>query len=1239
MTVGMRGLSVSTIVAVLGAAALSAALLVACVHGPSQTIASAADAIPEHPDYNWDVRPILSQNCFSCHGAGVQKAGLRLDVAKVAFAEIPDDQGKHAIVPGNPKKSELIRRITSDDLDYRMPPKQTHKVLSPREVAILQRWIQQGAKYKEHWAYIPPKVVTPARSRWDDRAVNPIDRYVFARLEKEGLEPSPEADRETLINRVTLDLTGLPPSLAEVDAFVADKRPDAYERVVDRLLASRAYAERQTNVWLDVARYADSDGYLNDGEGRFQHPYRDWLITAFQRNMPYDQFVTWQLAGDKLPNPTREQILATAFTRAGKKSNEGGIIDEEYRVEYVNERAELVGKAFLGLTVGCAKCHDHKYDVISQADYYSMGGFFNSIDERGIHSAGGRATPMGPTLAWPTPKQARDQAAAYLAISAKQAQYQAVLDAARKADAARIDALMRAPVAQRAAFVKAAGDASLQAYYPLDTGYKASFEPLMIDPTPPFGAPPKEVAAGLRGGAPHRPPPGASAKLIKASFSPSGGPSAGPPGPHHGPPPGVRPGMTKPGGPGGATFGPPPGAGGARPGPGAGPAAGAPPPVDPDMPRVAGNEVNKALLDEVAKGLKVGNALAILKRQLMVGLKAEQLYWTPSGLPGGKPGFINNVTLVDGVKGKAVLLNDSVVGFDMGVGQFERTQPYTLDLWVKLRADKPYDEATIVYNTGAKGSSGYELMLRDNYLQYNIVHAAPYNMLSIESLRPLPRGQWIHLTSTYDGDSRADGMKLYVNGQPLPTQVLHDHLTGTAKARGGNSQLGSYYGLAFGKTFGRLELKGSALDEMRVFTRALTPIEVAYLHNPATLNTTAPDAVRAQLIDIAAAQDPKVAAAWEALRQAREAEQQVEAPIYQMMVLGDAPTPRKNYVLDHGVYNQYRQEVPTQALPRVFPWRADLPRDRLGLTQWLFDPKQPLTSRVYVNRMWQGHFGTGIVDTVEDFGTQGSNPTHPELLDWLAVEFIRSGWDIKHMHKLMVMSATYRQSSNITPVLRERDPGNRLLARGPRYRMPAEMIRDNALFASGLLVDKPGGDSVFPYQPPGVWDSTGVGVHIYPTDVPADQMHRRTMYTFMKRNALFPSLMVFDMADRNGSQVVRKISNTPLQALVLLNDTQYLEAYRKLAERALDATPDRDTQIVDMFRLVTRRRPSPVELAALKDYREAEIARLAKTPADAKKLIAVGVAPSDPKIDTIQLAAMTMVTAAVMNTPDAYSLR
>jgi len=344
-------------------------------------------------------------------------------------------------------------------------------------------------------------------------------------------------------------------------------------------------------------------------------------------------------------------------------------------------------------------------------------------------------------------------------------------------------------------------------------------------------------------------------------------------------------------------------------------------------------------------------------------------------------------------------------------------------------------------------------------------------------------------------------------------------------------------------------------------------------------------------------------------------------------------------VLDRGVYNAYLKEVKPQGLPRVFPWNEKLPRDRLGLAQWLMDPKNPLTSRVYVNRMWQSHFGTGIVQTVEDFGTQGTNPSHPELLDYLAVEFIKSGWDIKHLHKLMVMSATYRQDSTISPGNLEKDPRNILVERGPRFRMPAEVIRDNVLMASGLLLKQLGGDSVFPYAPPAIWYGVATGVTVYPTNVPDDQMHRRSMYTYVKRNAPVANLDVFDMPDRNNASVIRPISNTPLQGLVMLNDTQFMEAYRKLSERVLSSSVDEDQQLTTLWRLAVRRAPRSAELAAARKLLHAEQERMKARPAKAKELLAIGVSPVDPKADPVKLAAMTVVTAGVMNTPDAYTLR
>ena len=1114
-------------------------------------------------DYNWDVRPILSQNCFRCHGraASTRKAGLRLDVAQNAYGELPESPGKHAIVPGHPDDSELVRRITSQDPDERMPPKEAHKVLSAAEIATLVKWIEQGAQFKRHWAYITPALVAPKRSAFDNRAVNEIDRYVLAKLEKEKLAPAEPADRETLINRATLDLTGLPPTLEEVDAFVADTRLNAYERLVDRLLGTPAYAERMAEMWLDVGRYGDSDGYLNDGTGRLLHPYRDWVIAAFARNVSYKDFVTWQVAGDLLPHPTTEQLLATSFLRMGKRNNEGGIIDEEFRVEYVNERAELMGKAFMGLTVGCARCHDHKYDVISQAEYYRLGGYFNSIDERGIHSESSNGAPMGPTLAWPTPKQAAALQAAHAITEAKTRDYAATLAAARKDADVRARALAQADVAD---MVAKSIDAGVEAYYPLDSTYVASVESLMIGP--------KSGADFGRRGLRNSPEDDVEGKQEL-------------------------------------------------------------------LGHLAAEDLAQAFRDAVKTGFVFHNPIAITRRQLPIGLKAEQLRWTPSGLPGGAPGAVNNGTFIDGVKGSAVLLNDTVGFAAKDVGRYERTQEFSLDLWIKLRTGEPYDFVDVLYNQGFSGSSGYELALDENRLQFNLAHQAPYNMLSVQTTESLPAEKWIHVSATYDGSSRAAGMNIYLDGVPARIDVYRDHLTRSTLPRGGHSLYSSYYGLAFGKRFQVNEFKGGALDEIRVFRKALNPLEVRYLHDPTQLATVAASVMRQHIGVLLADQDARVIAGKAEVRNAVETEMRVETAIPQLMITRDAPRARPTYILERGLYNQRGKQVQPGVPERVFASKHALAPNRKGLVDWLFDADNPLTARVFVNRLWQMHFGSGIVDTVEDFGTQGSNPTNPALLDWLAIELVKSGWDVRHMQKLIVMSATYRQSSKVSKELAQRDPRNVLLARGPRYRLPAEAIRDGALFASGLLVTKVGGDSVFPYQPPRVWEGSSPGLNLYPQTVPQDEYHRRTMYTFFKRNAPPPALMVFDMADRNASTVARKVSSTPLQALVLLNDPQYMEAYRKMAERVMHLSTDPSGQVVTLFRLATRRHPLPTELALLTKYRDAQIAHMTDARDDVAKLMDIGVAPADTTLDQTQVAALTMVAAAVMNSPDAYTLR
>jgi hypothetical protein len=508
-------------------------------------------------------------------------------------------------------------------------------------------------------------------------------------------------------------------------------------------------------------------------------------------------------------------------------------------------------------------------------------------------------------------------------------------------------------------------------------------------------------------------------------------------------------------------------------------------------------------------------------------------------------------------------------------------------------------------------------------------------MLSVITRQAVPVNEWVHLTVTYDGSSRADGIRIYWNGQPSDVEIQRDNLTQSILPTGYAAVFDQFVGFAFGKRFRVTSLVGGAIDEVRVFKRALTPIEVQLLHNDIA-NLQSADALTEWVV----ARDARLVSAKQRLAEAREAHNQIVTLVPQVLVMGDTPKPRPTYMLSRGLYNARVEEVQPEALSQIFKWDTSLPRNRLGFAQWLLDPRHPLTARVFVNRLWMLQFGKGLVDTPEDFGSQGSIPTHPELLDWLALRFIKSGWDVKAMQKLIVMSATYRQSSNAGDAILAKDPENKLLARGVRQRMPAEMIRDSVLAASGLLVRQIGGPSVYPYQPEGIWEAIG-SFYPYPKpdEVPPSNHHRRTLYTFVKRNAPHPGLAVFDFPDRNVGAASRKISNSPLQALALLNDPQYVETYRVLATRALRASVDRGQQLALVFRLAVRRKATAAELETIQRYYDAEIARFTVAPDDAKAFVSIGVTPLDPQLDVIQLAALTNVVAAVMNTPDAYSLR
>ena len=803
-------------------------------------------------DFTRDIRPILSEKCFYCHGPDSSKrqAGLRLDSAEGAYASY--DNGR-AVVPGKPEKSEVVTRILSTNPADQMPPPKSNRTLSPAEIELLKQWVSDGAKYAGHWAFEPLRQADPPPVKNGAWARNPIDRFVLARLEKEGLAPSPEASRETLLRRVTLDLTGLPPTLAEIDAFVADTGADSYGKAVDRLLASSAFGERMAWDWLDAARYADSNGYQGDNE-RTMWPWRDWVVHAFNSNLPFDQFTVWQLAGDQLPNATLEQKLATGFCRNHMINGEGGRIAEENRIEYVFDQIETLGTVWLGMTFNCCRCHDHKYDQLTRRDYYGLFAFFNQTQVDG----GGGDPQTKPHLELPTDEQ--------------------------RIQLAKLNQEVQAGAEDL--------DYQEDSFFPRDFGKPASDSP-------------------------------AAAKL-------------------------------------------------------------------PD---------------------KVKNVL----------------------------------------KKSAVYRNRN--------------------------------ELSEIEKEIAKSNPEHAKLLK---------------------------------------------------------------------------------------------VQSAVVDQRDALSKAI----------------------------------PRV------------------------MIMEDMAKPRKTFMLEKGLYDKPRDEV-TASVPAVLPaLPKDVPINRLSLARWIVAPENPLPARVTVNRFWQQFFGIGLVKTPEDFGTQSEFPQHRDLLNWLAAEFVRSGWDVKGLCRLIVTSAAYRQSSKVSPALRERDPENRLMARGPRFRMPAWMIRDQALAASGLLVARIGGPAVKPYQPPGVWEEATFGNKRYTQDKD-EALHRRSLYTFWRR--IIGPTEFFDSATRQTCTVKQLRTNSPMHALTTLNDVTFVEASRVLAERILTSASAPEARIEFAVRCVMSRKPSKDEMAVLLASLERLTKEFAADPASAKKYLQNGEFKRNDKLDTVEHAAYSALCLLILNLDEALT--
>jgi hypothetical protein len=1036
--------------------------------------------LPETVDFNFHVKPILSDRCYACHGPdkNTRKADLRLDLEVDAFSKL--SSGNYAFVSKNPSKSESIQRILSDDPELKMPPPESHRTLSATEKATILKWIEQGAEWKKHWAYIKPeKTDVPEITETTWKSHNPIDNFIQKKLVEKGLKPSMEANKERLLRRVTMDLTGLPPTIAEIEHFLKDKRADAYESVVDKLLITDAYAERLTLDWMDLSRYADSHGLHADG-WRLMWPWRDWVIKSFKDNMPYNQFVTWQLAGDLLQNASKEQKLATAFNRNHPMTAEGGAIEEEFRLNYVWDRTETVGTALLGLTVACARCHDHKFDPITQKDYFQMTAFFNNVKELGMTGDDGN---YGPMLALPDQSTENKLNTLEEAIEKKERELQLTTNELQKLDKY---------IAQLPSSFNTEGRLG---HYPMDNIIKKG-KTVLVD----------------------------------------------------------------------------------------------------NNPNATANSAPK-----VVKG-KIGNALEFTGEYDQAYLK---------NLP-----------------------------------NFEYTDAFSVGLWLNTTKRQAGRTQTLLGTTGVKNNfwRGWDFYLDSlNHLNARLVHSLPHNYIHVRSKDSIKIREWKHVALTNNGSGKAEGLSLFIDGSEISTSMPYNNLYKSIKTVSNSEHTIENRSAMVAKSYrsftGENGIFKGKIDDINIYSRALSPIEI--LHLAGKSDAKKPDSKKGAA-DYWVNKSPMKLKIQKELQQLRNEWLATMTPVMEVMVMEDMPNKRAAYAYNRGDYEQPMYEV-NATTPEMLPnFPDDYPKNRLGFAKWIFSFDNPLTARVTVNRYWQMLFGQGLVTTPQDFGVQGAWPTHPQLLDWLATSFMESGWDVKKLLKTMVMSHTYRQSSHDFKELQEIDPSNKYLARSNSYRLPAEMIRDNALAASGLLVEHVGGESVKPYQPGKLWIEKNSFSHMLLNYVESkgDNLYRRGLYTFIRRTAPHPAMTAFDAPSREVCIIKRENTNTPLQALVLLNDTQFVEASKVLAQRMQKEGGDSlEEQIKYGFRLAVSRNPKATETLVLKELYDSQKERFRKNPKDAINLLSVGDKVLDRSLNKTKTAALTIVANTILNHDETYMKR
>jgi len=1041
-------------------------------------------SLPDQVDFNFHIKPILADRCYKCHGPDekARKAGLRLDQKQGLFGKTK--KGNRIIAPGRPGSSELVNHIISSDPEFMMPPPESNLALDPKEKALIHKWIDQGAKWKDHWAFLPIEKSNPPKVKAKVEVRNPIDQFILARLEKEGIQPSPKADPERLLRRIYLDLTGLPPSIEIIDKFLKDTSDINLDAIIDQLLKSDAHAERMTMEWLDLARYADSHGYHADG-WRSMYPWRDWVIKAFKNNMPFDQFGTVQLAGDLFPDATEEQILATGFNRNHQITAEGGVIDEEYRMEYVFDRINTTATAFLGLTLKCAQCHDHKFDPLTQKEFYQFGAFFNNVDEVGMNSDDGNC---GPTLLL-LPDSSKQQLAAIKKLIEK-----------------------------------------------TGTDITANKEHIRSNPD-----------------------------FKKATFTPKDDKST---------------------------------------------------------------------------------AIYLPLDKLVVQKKTASKKGNPKTLADGNPltSVAGQVEIQEGKVGSAFCLDDEYEGiFIDSIGLFDRHQPFSAGVWIKPEIGKGFK--TIFCNSGDKNTlwRGWDLLIdTTGELIFRLIHALPHDQLRIQSNEKINFQRWQHVMVTYDGSGRAEGMRIFLDGKLCNTRIEYNQLTRSVLPINGDFKP-IHRPLRLGKwneTFGgEIAFLKGCFDDIRIYTRTLSSLEIAGLAE--SLDKSRLSDPEVQLEDNMLNKDETHRQLSSQLHQLVAQETVIASTAVEVQVM-DEDRPRASYVLDRGIYSEKREQVNPGVPVSLKGMPEGFPQNRLGLAQWIFDKDNPLTARVTVNRYWQIFFGKGIVATAHDFGNQGALPSHPELLDWLANELIAHHWDIRWLVRTIIGSAAYRRSSDSRDDLKDIDPQNALLARGPSFRLSAEMIRDNALSGSGLLVAKVGGEPVKPYQRDNIWGEKNffsARYMVYHQDT-GDNLYRRSMYTVIKRTSPHPAMITFDGNDRSYCLVQRPTTNTPLQALVLLNDPTYMEAARVLAQKMIKSKEsDLNSTINYSFRSFTGRHPTSAESKLLKELYEKEIIHFKASPESAKNLLSIGEYPVDSDLDPIASAALTIVNNTIINLDESYMRR